>query len=230
MNGPSSNLKSLILSRLDDNSLLNISQTYPSMQNIIDREWIRRLNTDTFSTLQFLFENQVPKSLLLQNSLKNLQNKWQWKIAVIYDYTNGNVAAVKVKIGNGKKYPLLFSWLDVVNHKKLIREVTSEKSNFAFAEIAENDISDRVRTLLLEKNVVTVEITKLTALVRAFRSFPLDASLDGGEDYLLYPSQINNISLPEPPEKDNITSEKYLYSIAVEYGPDVQLYLKTLAY
>lgn len=225
-------LTNLILSKLEDESLLYLTKTYPSMQNIIDMEWRNRLlsNDSYLSTLEFFLKEKLTKSAIIQSTLIEIENKFNWKITVIYNYILGTILSVTVKIGNIKKKSLLFSWLDVVTHKKLKREVSStdEKSNLT--ETVDPDTIRNVRNLLLKNNTVTVEICKLTALLTAFKSFPLESSLDGGEDYLFFPSQINNINLPLPSGNENITSERFLFSIPVEYSSDVLLYMEALNY
>ena len=230
-------LEEIILDRIDDQSLYLLNREYPSLR--IDHEWSKRLlscDPDVYtSTLDILLEKNVKISKVLKHALYEMRKCFPFRIAVIYDFRNGQVKSLEIRMGENKgKYryqssPLVFTWLDANESKMLLREVISSNSKSSlFSEKLDNEKSVQVRDLLLDNSTVDVTILKLQATNIPFHTFPRSSPLHGGEDFVVYPSRIKkgNVQI-ELFSKEGGETMTYT-NIPIKFSSDVIKYLAVI--
>lgn len=228
-------LENLILDKLDDESLYVLRETYPSLN--IDLEWNRRLNNCDFdiwgSTLDFLLENKIKKTQLINSGLYNLRKCFSWKIGVIYDFRYGQVKSVEIRIGkNFGRYKfagqnILFSWLDSDKNKKMLREIVSYNSKESLFSIKlSEDISEQVRDLILNNEKLSVDVAIINTLTR---SFPGENPL--GESFIAQAysisSNLKTIQLIPPINKAKIVRFE---NISIHFSDEIKTYISTIKY
>ncbi len=231
-------LEEIILDRIDDRSLYNLNNRYPSLR--IDEEWKRRLlscDAEIYMPVLDLFEKEnVIKTQVLKKALYDMRKCFPWRIGVVYDFRNGHVKSLEIRLGNNNsKYrfetsPLLFTWLDVNESKKLLREVISSNSKSSiFSEKLDSEQSDKVRDLLLDNRNIDVEVSILKAVDRPFYTFPRASPLPGGEDYVVYPTRIKKgekevVLL----KKDNTQTVSYK-NVPIKFSDEVRKYISVIS-
>lgn len=229
-------LEEIILDRIDDDGLHLLNKKYPSLR--IDHEWSRRLlscDSDIYSpVLDILLEKKIKKSKVLKHSLYEMRKCFPWRIGVVYDFRNGQVKSLEIRMGNDNgKYryqssPLLFTWLDANESKMLLRETISYNSKSSvFSEKLDFESSNKVRDLLLDNSTIDIDVLILTAVNVPFRTFP--SPLHGGEDFIVYPSRIKkgNISI-DLINKPNSQIVSYT-NIPIKFSSDVIKYLAVIS-
>ena len=230
-------LQDIILDRIDDESLYQLNKQYPSLK--VDEEWARRLlscNIETYmQTLEILEKNKV-KTKVINKALYEMRKCFPWRIGVVYDFRTGQVKSLEVRLGaSNLKYqyqgsPIVFTWLDANESKKLLREVISSNSQASlFSVKLEEDKSEKVRDLLLDNRTVDVDVILMVATNNAFNTFPRDNPLSGGEDYIVYPSTVRkgDISIDIfPKQLYQVVSYK---NIPIKFSSDVFKYLSVIS-
>ena len=230
-------LEEIILDRIDDQSLHLLNLRYSSLR--IDHEWSRRLlscNPDVYMpTLDILLEKNVKKTKVLKHALYEMRKCFPWRIGVVYDFRNGQVKSLEVRLGSTiEKYryqssPVLFTWLDANESKMLLREVISSNSKSSlFSEKLDSENSNKVRDLLLDNSSVDLTVSILQATTKPFHTFPRASPLHGGEDFVVYPSRIKkgNISL-DLFSKEGEKTMTYT-NIPIRFSSDVIKYLAVI--
>ena len=231
-------LEEIILDRIDEEGLYYLNERYPTLR--IDEEWKRRLlscDPEIYNgTLNILAEKNVKKTKVLKQALYDMRKCFPFRIGVVYDFRTGQVKSVEVRIGVlGVKYryqssPLLFTWLDVNESKMLLREVISSNSkNSLFSEKLDAEVSNKVRDLLLDNTTIDVTVSTLQATNRPFHTFPRASPLHGGEDFVVYPTQIkkgdHSIDLLHKPGSQVISYT----NIPIKFSNDVLKYLSVIS-
>ncbi len=230
-------LQNIILDRIDDESLEELNKQYPSLR--IDEEWSRRLlscNIETYLPTLEILEKKKIKSKTLKKTLYEMRKCFPWRIGVVYDFRTGHIKSLEVRLGmSNSKYqyqgsPIVFTWLDVNESKKLIREVISSNAQASlFSVKLEDEKSEKVRDLLLDNKTVDIDVIIMQATNKAFNTFPTDNPLSGGEDFVVYPSKIskNDLSINLfPVQNHQVFSYK---SIPIKFSPDVIKYLSVIS-
>ena len=231
-------LEEIILDRIDDDSLYRLGDRYPSLR--IDHEWSRRLlscDPDIYtSTLDILLEKKVKKSKVLKSALYEMRKCFPWRFGVIYDFRNGQVKSLEVRLGStNAKYryqssPLVFTWLDANESKMLLREVVSSNSKSSlFSEKLDLENSNKVRDLLLDNTTIDITVSILQATNVPFHTFPRSSPLHGGEDFIVYPVQIRKgdiqVNLMNKPGVQTISYT----NIPIKFSSEVMKYLSIIS-
>ena len=227
------NLQNLILDKLDEESLYFLSLKYPSLR--IEEEWKRRLSTckeeDYLPVLEFFSSEKISKSRLVLSALYNLRYCFPWKIGVIYNFKTGKIYSAEIRIGHHfgryqvKGKNLLFSWLDVNENKKMLREVVS--SNYTkrslFSTVLDEIKSKKVRDLILNNKKLTLD---LLVIQKNIVSIPTQQPLR--EDFVVYPyfisSEFTSVKLTD--ETGNNTSR---IEVPIRFSSEVEQYLKAIS-
>ena len=226
-------LQNMILDRIDDESLYGLHKQYPSLR--IEDEWSRRLlscNSEIYLPTLEILERYKIKSKVLNKALYDMRKCFPWRIGVVYDFRTGQVKSVEVRLGaSNVKYqyqgsPIVFTWLDANESKKLLREVISSNSQASLFSVKLD--SDAVRDLLLDNKTVDIDVIIMTATDQAFNTFPRDNPLAGGEDFVVYPSKVSrgNISVDLFSKPGQILSFK---NIPIKFSSDVSKYLSVIS-
>jgi hypothetical protein len=228
-------LEELILDKLDDESLHILRENYPSLN--IDLEWNRRLNNCDFeiwnSTLNFLLENKIKKTQLINSGLYNLRKCFSWKIGVIYDFRYGQVKSVEIRIGkNFGRYKfagqnILFSWLDSDKNKKMLREIVSYNSKESLFSIKlSEDISEQVRDLILNNENLSVDVAIVNTLTR---SFPGENPL--GENFIAQAYSVSsNLKTIQLIPTINRAEIVRFDNIPINFSDEIKTYISTIKY
>lgn len=232
-------LEEIILDRIDEEGLYNLYREYPSLK--IDYEWSKRLlscDVETYtSTLNTLLEKNVKKSKVLKNALYEMRKCFPFRIAAIYDFRNGQVKSLEIRVGNDSgKYryqssPLLFTWLDSNESKLLLRELISSNSKSSlFSEKLDDATSNKVRDLLLDNTTIDISVSILAATTNPFHTFSQSSPLHGGEDFVVYPSRIKKggIFIDLLLNKPNSQIVSYT-NIPIKFSSDVIKYLAVIS-
>lgn len=216
-------LQEVILRDVDENSLYELTEVYPSFITETEKEYCRRLFSSPNNILDFLLFKKIPKSPLLKNALNDYKRQIPWSIGVIYDYRYGVIKSIEIRVGNGfgkyfyKDQPLIFNWLYSDKHKLMLKEVTHRCVDFRL----------NVIDFLLFNENINVEV----AVMKQERSFShaYGYPLSEVENYILYPIRISNeensIELKEI-KSDMIKS----YQVHIRKSELVQRYLDVLKY
>ena len=229
------NLKNIILERLDDESLSELGEIYPSLN--VDLEWARRLNTcdskNYLSTLYFLSENKIKKSNIINRALYNLRNCFPWKIGVIYDFQYGQIKSVDIRIGEnfgrykyrGRK--MIFGHSDANISKKMLREIISSNSNTGlFSTTLDKNLSNQVRDLILNNQTLSVDIAIKRELTQTYPGYqPV------GENFIAQPfsisSNLQKIQLIPDIEASNIVT---VNKVPISFSDEVKTYISAITY
>jgi len=228
------NLQSLILDRLDEDSLFLLSQSYPSLK--IDAEFKKRLESCDkevyLPVLDFLLERKNKKSYEIRSGLYNLRNCFPWRIGVVYDFRTGRIENVEVRIGTGfgrynlKGSKILFTWLDSFENKKMLRETISYNSKTSlFSNKLSKEKSMEIRDLILNNKTLNVDISIERKNVQSFPNNPL------GENYVVFVTGVgssNNYFLVN--DNKNETKSVRFENVKIKFAPDVKKYLSVISY
>ena len=228
------NLQSLILDRLDEDSLFLLSQTYPTLQS--DKEFRKRLESCDkeiyLPVIDYLLENKIEKSYEIRAGLYNMRNCFPWRIGVVYDYRTGRIENLEIRIGTGfGRYALrgsktLFTWLDSSEHKKMLRETVSNNSKISlFSKKLNKEKSMEIRDLILNNKTLTVDINIEKKNVQTFQNNPLR------EDYVATVSGIsssNNYINLNNTYDSNSKSVRFT-NVNINFAPEVKKYLSVIS-
>jgi hypothetical protein len=216
-------LKESIFEKIDEESLYKLSEIYPSLCLDTEKEYFKRLFSDTANIIDFLLSKKIYKSQLITNGLKSLKMHIPWSIGVIYDYRYGDIKSVEIRLGDGfgkyfyKNQPLIFNWLYSDKHKLMLKEITHNSV----------DLGVDVIDFLLFNESLDVEI----AIIKQEQSFShaYGYPLTEVEIYILFPVKISNgekfIQLKEL-KCDIIKS----YRVHIRKSELVKKYLRVLSY
>jgi len=229
------NLKNIILERLDDESLSELRQVYPSLN--VDLEWARRLNTcdskNYLPTLYFLSENKIRKTNVINRALYNLRNCFPWKIGVIYDFQYGQIKSVEIRIGeNFGRYKyrgqkMIFARSDANTSKKMLREIVSANSKIGlFSTKIDKNLSNEVRDLILNNQTLDVDVAIKKELTQTYTEFqPVR------ENFIVQPfsisSNLHTIQLIPDIQQSNIVR---VNKVPISFSDEVKTYLSTIVY
>lgn len=229
----SMNLQNLILDRLDEESLYILSLKYPSLH--IEEEWKRRLSTckeeDYLPVLEFFSSEKITKSKLILSALYNLRYCFPWKIGVIYNFKTGKIYSAEIRIGKHfgryqvKGKNLLFSWLDMNENKKMLKEVIS--SNYIkkslFSTVLNDNKSKKVRDLILNNKKLTLDL-----LVIQKNNVSMPGQQPLREDFVVYPYFVssNSTTVKLTHETGNNIVRK---EIPIRFSSEVEQYLKVIS-
>lgn len=228
-------LKNIILERLDDESLSELGEIYPSLN--VDLEWARRLNTceskNYLPTLYFLSENKIKKTNVVNRALYNLRKCFPWKIGVIYDFQYGQIKSVEIRIGeNFGRYKyrgqkMIFARSDANTSKKMLREIVSSNSQIGLFSIKlDKKLSNEVRDLILNNQSLNVDVAIKRELTQTYTEYqPV------GENFIVQPisisSNLQKIQLIPDIQKSNIVT---VDKIPISFSDEVKTYLSTITY
>jgi hypothetical protein len=231
-------LEEIILDRIDEKSLYKLWREYPSLR--IDYEFSKRLlscDPEIYNPVLDLFmEKNVKMSKVLKSALYEMRKCFPWRIGVVYDFRNGQVKSLEIRMGNtNEKYryqssPILFTWLDANESKLLLREIVSSNSKSSlFSEKLDIEKSEKVRDFLLDNSTVDIDISIIQAIDRPFRTFSRSSPLHGGEDFAVFPTRIKkeNVSI-ELFSKPNSQIISYT-NIPIKFSSDVSKYLSVIS-
>lgn len=237
-------LDQLILDRIDDESLELLRVNYPSLKIKVDEEWKRRLlscDRELFlPLLDFLYTHNVEKSTTLKQGLYGMRTCFPWKIGAVYDFRTGQVKKLEIKLGwvnrtySVEGNPILFSWLDANENKMLLREFVSNNTNSSlFSTKLDRTKTEEVRDFLLDNKFLNVDVIIMQARNKAFRSFPKDHPLSGGEDFVVSPYRIYNknksILFSEVPLPQNSGEVVSFSNIPIIFSQEVKKYLDVIS-
>lgn len=188
-------LRKEILSRLDNQSLYDLHQEYPSLR--ITEEWKRRLSScdpeEYTDLLDFLIQNPIEKDKNIKEGLENLKNCFPWRIGVVYNYETGRPERIEVKVGETGKYkskkgiPLTFTWLHSEKSKLLVQELTSSNAKSLGKNITSKtteNVSKTVRDYLFQNPTLKINIERQENIHNTF-----DQTLPR-ENFFLFPTAI----------------------------------------
>jgi len=234
-------LKGIILEKADEQSLYDLYKFYPSMETY--KEFGRRLGTCDYGEylpvidfltdleddefLKFLFHQQEFKS-----NLDKLIQCLSWKIAAIYNYSNGKVENVFVGIDFKQKYKdsknksVISNWLSAKNSKIIYREIISLNSKLknkiiSFQESPDLDSIIR-RLILFNKDVFITTCNLIAPPYQSYQSFPNEPSLN--EKWQIYPCTLSgkdwSIDLINRTPLQNVKTETF--SIKIKKSKNAQ--------
>jgi hypothetical protein len=159
-----------------------------------------------------------------------------WRIGCVYDFRNGQVKSLEIRVGqNSGKYsyrksPLIFTWLDANESKKLLREIVSSNAGSSMFSLKLNDENSRkVRDLLLDNSFVDLDVAVIRATQNPFQSFPRSSPLHGGEDFVVYPSKIKRGDISVDLFSQDGAEIVSFTNIPINFSSDVSKYLSLIS-
>ena len=152
------NLQSEILDRLDNKTLLELHETWPSLRT--DLEFSRRLSNCDYSVLDYIDKITPTKELI--DGFKKMQKCIPWRIGVIYNYQTGKIYQIEISMGITERYivnnrPILFSWLDSSKNFLMLREITNQHDT-PFSIRFDENWSSNISNFLLNSEKINLTL------------------------------------------------------------------------
>ena len=155
-----------------------------------------------------------------------------WRIGVIYNFVYGKIDSAEIRIGTGfgryksKGKKVLFSWLDVSENKKMLREIISDNSKYSiFSRSLNKEKSINVRDLILNNKYLSLDVIIFEENIK---SFPTEHGLR--ENFVAYPYSISSnsqtVKLYDRDDGEIIR----LQNVVINFSPDILKYLSTISY